>query len=436
MSAERVLSDELLDPIRPDQPAGESLRWLPEWDRIKEARQSDDSLPKGKWARRDAKSANWRLTRELASAMLRTRSKDLQLAMWLTEANIHLDGFKGLADGLYTSREILSRFWDAGLFPEIEDGPEDRKGPFEWLNGKLTDSVLSIPITCCATLDSDYSLADLRDARLVGSEAQYKDEDGEIDPQKKREYDKAIADGKLSVDMFESAVKDSKRASFEQLFAEFEAASTEFKKLEQVIEEKFGDAAPNLSDFRSALSDIRQEISNILERKRKQEPDAPGGAEAKSESELARDGHSASPQSTTIRFPLFSPSAATRAGTSWQHAEQLVRSGNIDTGLAEMVRLAAAETSGRSRFERKLLLAEACLSTGRERLARAVLEELAEQIETHHLDSWESSELISCVWTRLYQIYKRSGGGSSEEAEKLYGRLCRLDPWQALACGE
>src|SRR3954465_11302578 len=101
MSTERVLSDDLLDPIRPEQPAGENLHWLPEWDRIREARQSDDSLPKGKWERRESKVADWDLTRELATAMLRTRSKDLELAMWLTEANIHLEGFEGLAKGLY-----------------------------------------------------------------------------------------------------------------------------------------------------------------------------------------------------------------------------------------------------------------------------------------------------------------------------------------------
>ncbi len=52
-----------------------------------------------------------------------------------------------------------------------------------------------------------------------------------------------------------------------------------------------------------------------------------------------------------------------------------------------MTRLAASETSGRSRFERKLLLAEVCLATHRERLAKAVLEELAEQIDKHQLDS-------------------------------------------------
>lgn len=436
MPIERVLSDDLLDPIRPDQPAGENLRWLPEWDRIKEARQSDDGLPKGKWERRESKSANWRLVRELAAALLRTRSKDLQLAMWLTEADIHLDGFRGLAEGLHTARELLSRFWDAGLFPEIEDGPEDRKGPFEWLNGKLGDSILSLPITCCATLDRNYSVTDLRDARLVGSEAQCKDEDGEIDPQRKRAYDKAIADGKASLDMFDNAVKDSTRASCEQISSDFEAASAEFKELERVIDEKFGDAAPNLSDFRSALSDVRQEMSEVLDRKRKQEPDSVANANLGADKESKRNGQPSSQSSVTVRFPLLSSSAVSSSGTSWQQAEGLVRSGEIDAGLTEMIRLATAETSGRSRFERKLLLAEVCLSTRRERLARAVLEELAEQIETHRLDTWESSELISGVWTRLYEIYKHNGNSDGDEAAKLYSRLCRLDPWQALACSE
>ncbi len=231
-------------------------------------------------------------------------------------------------------------------------------------------------------------------------------------------------------------MKDTSRASYEQLFSDFETASKQFKELENVIDEKFGDAAPNLSDFRQALSDIRQEMSDILSRKRDQEPALRASTESPVDAAGARDVQPSSPSSITVRFPLLDSSAASNAGSSWQNAERLVRSGEVDTGLAEMIRIAAAETSGRSRFERKLLLAEVCLSTRRDRLARAVLEELAEQIETHRLDTWESSELISGVWTRLYEIYKRSGSSNADEAEKLYGRLCRLDPWQALACGE
>jgi type VI secretion system protein ImpA len=101
-----------------------------------------------------------------------------------------------------------------------------------------------------------------------------------------------------------------------------------------------------------------------------------------------------------------------------------------------MIRLAAAETTGRDRFQRKLLLAEICLASKRDRLARSILEELAEQIDKFQLESWESTELISSVWTRLYRLYKGSDSPDPDRANKLYGRLCRLDPWQALNCNE
>ena len=111
----------------------------------------------------------------------------------------------------------------------------------------------------------------------------------------------------------------------------------------------------------------------------------------------------------------------------------LIRSGQVDQGLAQMVQVSAKETTGRNRFQRKLLLAEVCLATRRERLARSILEELAEQIDKQQLETWESAELIAGVWSRLYKLYKQA---NDDRAGKLYERLCRLDPWQALSCGE
>ena len=122
-------SHDLLDPILPDLPGGADMRWTPEWDRIREARRADDDLEAGKWVKRERKVSDWRLVRDLASAMLRERTKDLQLALWLTEANIKLLGFPGLRDGLRITRELMVRYWDRGLFPTMEDGPEDRAGP-------------------------------------------------------------------------------------------------------------------------------------------------------------------------------------------------------------------------------------------------------------------------------------------------------------------
>src|SRR3954447_16924110 len=117
--------DDLLDPIPTEPPCGKDLRWTAEWDRVKEARRADDGLEAGKWARKESKTANWRLVEEITTSILRTQSKDLQVAMWLTEANLKLHGFAGLADGLHLVSELISRYWDQGLFPAIEDGPED-----------------------------------------------------------------------------------------------------------------------------------------------------------------------------------------------------------------------------------------------------------------------------------------------------------------------
>src|SRR5260370_14600195 len=124
-------------------------------------------------------------------------------------------------------------------------------------------------------------------------------------------------------------------------------------------------------------------------------------------------------------------------GGSWSEAEALVRSGKIEKGLAQMIHLAARETCGRNRFQRKLLLAEICLNSKRERLARSILEELAEQIDNLKLELWESSELVAGVWLQLYKLYNQGTDSSDHDrAAELYERLCRLDPWQALNSGE
>ena len=424
--------DELLEPISPDQPAGEDLRWTAEWDRLREARRADDEVETGRWTRKEQKSSDWKLVNELARAMLSKRSKDLQLSMWLTEASIKLNGFAGLRDGLRLTNELINRFWDKGLFPVIEDGPQDRSGPFEWMNEKLAEPLLQIPLTA-SDLGEDFNLLQLRDARLVGAESSWKDPDGSVDIEKKKIFDKALAEGRRSYDMFRSALAGTKRSSYEDLSLQFSAAQAEYRELEKRIDEKFIDSAPSLKDFRTVINELSDEISRCLSEKRKQEPDAvvtanPRLAEASGERT----------EPFKIRLPLSGLADSPQTGTSgsWQNAERLVHAGQIDAGLAEMIRLAASETSGRSRFQRKFVLAEICLASNRRRLARTILEELAEQIDKFQLEQWETSDFIGGVWTNLFQIYASGDSSEKDRAGKLYDRLCRLDPWQALACVE
>ncbi len=431
MAAVATAIDDLLCPISAEQPAGADLRWTPDWDRIKEARRADDDLQQGKWTKKERKSANWTQVKQLCEAALREKSKDLQIALWLTEASMKLHGFPALRDSFRLIRGLIVDYWDNGLYPPIEDGPEDRAGPLAWLNDKLMESVLAIPITAREDGGPDYSFIAFEESRRVGSEAGCHDVDGGVDPEKKREYDSALERGCVSAEMFERAVRETKRAAYEAFRSTFVETWDEYKQLEQVVDEKLGDVAPSMSACRAIFSTLDQAISDILEQKRKSEPDL--GVDS---GPLVPDASSEAEQ-TVIRLPLqlrgVGSSSSERG--SWDRAEALIRAGQVDQGLAEMTRLAAAETTGRDRFQRRLTLAEICLASKRQRLARSILEGLSAEIEKHQLEQWESTELIGAVWTRLHQLYA-TNEGDSDRAAALYEKLCKLDPWQALMCAE
>jgi len=111
------LRSDLLNPIPGPNPAGENLRYAPVYDQIREARREEEAITEGDW-QTPGKKANWPLVIKLASDALATKSKDLQLAAWLTEALIRTEGYAALAPCLDLIRGLLENFWD-GLYPEI-----------------------------------------------------------------------------------------------------------------------------------------------------------------------------------------------------------------------------------------------------------------------------------------------------------------------------
>ena len=138
--------------------------------------------------------------------------------------------------------------------------------------------------------------------------------------------------------MFDQAVATIRRAPYEDLNSDFQQTDEEFKALEKAIEEKFGDVAPDLSVCRNALNEISQEIAAILEKKRLEEP-IRSGAEGQPP-DAAGAGDKVSP-AVTFSLPEMSGSTG-GVGGSWNDAEALVRSGQIEKGLAQMIHLAAS----------------------------------------------------------------------------------------------
>ncbi|MEO8368808.1 MAG: type VI secretion system protein TssA, partial [Candidatus Solibacter sp.] len=130
------LRNDLLNPIPGENPSGQNLKYAPVFDKIKEARRQDDDAAQGEW-KHERKLADWPQVIKLAGETLATKTKDLQLAVWLTEALLKTQGIGGLHEGLDLLKGLVEGFWDT-LYPENEDGDlELRVAPLEWLGSRL-----------------------------------------------------------------------------------------------------------------------------------------------------------------------------------------------------------------------------------------------------------------------------------------------------------
>src|ERR1700722_19577701 len=105
------LPDNLLNPIPGENPSGEDLRYEDIYGQIKEARREEDDSAQGEWVH-EVKKADYPLVVKLATEAIATRSKDLQLAAWLTDALVRVEGFSGLKQGLLLLQGLTTNFWD------------------------------------------------------------------------------------------------------------------------------------------------------------------------------------------------------------------------------------------------------------------------------------------------------------------------------------
>ena len=137
----------LLVPISAREPAGEWLRYEGTYDAVQEARREDDeSLPKGIWLTK-VKRADWAKVDALCQKALRERTKDLQLAAWLTEAWLQLYGLPGFAGGLLLCSALLRNFWET-LYPLLDEADTAyRLAPLEFLERKVAQRLKLVPLT-------------------------------------------------------------------------------------------------------------------------------------------------------------------------------------------------------------------------------------------------------------------------------------------------
>jgi type VI secretion system protein ImpA len=257
--AEPLLATEpLLAPIPGEHPAGESLRFEPLFDQVRRLRQEEDAtLPQGVW-QRDLKRADWPAVAEVCSEALQTKTKDLQIAAWLTEAWIHLYGYRGLAAGLRVVAALCREYWDVVYPPLDPDGNDARLAPIVWTLEKLVFPIKSIRVTAPASEDAvAYGWGEW-EAALHLTKVSKGDAAVAAAAAEKR--------GDVTQPKFLVSVSLTPAPWLVTLAGEVNDALAALADLERVLDEKCGAAdAPSVAPTRDALTAVQGFVSRVVQ---------------------------------------------------------------------------------------------------------------------------------------------------------------------------
>ena len=128
------------------------------------------------------------------------------------------------------------------------------------------------------------------------------------------------------------------------------------------------------------------------------------------------------------------PSWLASSVDSYTLAKDTLAAGQEEKAFAIMRAEVARQRSGRGRFRRNMQMVELAMAAGKDALAQPLLEDIAATLENHKLDAWEDPEVVAKDLLKLMRFSKKIQGSASDK-QKLYERICRLDPVQALSAG-
>lgn len=150
----------LVEPVSEAQPCGKNLDYTPELMALEDSVKEPEEPGLKDVEAIDTR--NWRDILNKSEKLLR-ESKDLRVAVILTRALLHVDGFTGYCAGLALVKGIVERYWD-GLYPALEEGDPDplaRLNALRELWNTPTLSELRSAVLVSVRGLGDFSLNDL-----------------------------------------------------------------------------------------------------------------------------------------------------------------------------------------------------------------------------------------------------------------------------------
>lgn len=242
----------LLAPISEASPCGDDLSFSAEFDAIQELRRADDpTLDQGEWITA-LKVADWAGVQAKCAEVLATRSKDLRVAAWLTEASARLDGYTGLADGLGLCEGLCERYWTE-LYPRIDaDGDtEERSGNLRWLLSQVQDLARRMPVLRQGA--RGFSLQDMETAQVNARTAAEPTDDASTAPPALLPEQIAAARRATPVPFFAANLGDAQRAL------------QALDRLKALVDARLGADGPGFSAARQALADAVHSVGLLAQ---------------------------------------------------------------------------------------------------------------------------------------------------------------------------
>ncbi|OFA03676.1 type VI secretion system protein TssA [Duganella sp. HH101] len=231
-------AEQLLIPISDSRPSGEDLSFSSDLDAIAQARKFDDpSLDQGEWVT-ELKEADWDFVVKRSAALLTEKSKDLRLAVWLTEAAAKQHHLRGLGEGYRLLAGLFEQYWDMGLYPEADGGDNDQRiGNLSWILARTKTLIRELPLT--EGRNTAYSTIDFETARKRANGGSDNDQSGAP----------KLAD-----------MEAAKRSNSAQFVAKFSADAQycmdALLQLEKVADAKLGQDSPGFSAARDAVQSM------------------------------------------------------------------------------------------------------------------------------------------------------------------------------------
>jgi type VI secretion system protein ImpA len=268
MASEPIVETEaFLHPIAGDNPAGTDLREHndPDYAAIKMARRKIVSLAKA--ARFDSGvdtelTDQWKIIRKLAPALLKKKSKDLEIAAWLAESLLKLYGYPGLKDGLAIISQLIENYWD-NIYPvPDEDGLETRIYPLISLNGEEGNGTLVLPIKNAPMLpESDVllsftSLTRIRDTMKLEDAA---------------ERDSKLSQMGINQQTLQNQIESVTPELATNFIEDLDQTLDSWQKIGELVDGKCQQAGSNislpLSGVRGALEEVKELYQQIMRNK-------------------------------------------------------------------------------------------------------------------------------------------------------------------------